>query len=58
MDNFFSKNLKVYKGFRYNDPIFDIKLRNNHLIYPRKIKNIKILLYMIITYKLKIICEK
>ena len=41
MDNFFSKNSKVYKGFRFDDPLFKIKYRKQPLIISKKDKKYK-----------------
>ncbi|MAV64114.1 MAG: dTDP-4-keto-6-deoxy-D-glucose epimerase [Pelagibacteraceae bacterium TMED124] len=41
MDNFFSENSKVYKGFRFDDPLFTIKFRKQPLIISKKDKEYK-----------------
>ena len=41
LNNFFSKNSNVYKGFRFDDPLFTIKFRKQPLIISKKDKEYK-----------------
>lgn len=41
MDNFYSKNILAYKGIRYDDPFFKIKIFKNPKIISKKDQNFK-----------------
>ena len=41
MDNYFNHNVSLYKGIRYNDPLFKIKIKKTPVIVSKKDKNLE-----------------
>lgn len=41
MDNFFNEKKFIYKGIRFNDPLFKIKLKKTPVVISKKDKNLR-----------------